>query len=224
MFFVTGDTHCPIDMHKLSKSSFNDDGLSKDDFMIICGDAGFVWGNRLPTDNWWQNWMNKKKYTTLCLDGNHENHAKLDALPTEIWNGGKIHRLKDSVIYLMRGQVYTINGIKFFTMGGASSIDKMSRTENKTWWAREMPSKEEYEEAISNLDKVNWKVDFVITHTAPSKILNQLGFNYKVDELSNFFNYISENLQFNHWYFGHLHTDKTIEGKFTCLFDSITNL
>ena len=40
-------------------------------------------------------------------------------MPVEIWNGGKIHRIKDSVIHLMWGQIYTIDGYKFFEMGGA---------------------------------------------------------------------------------------------------------
>lgn len=34
MIFVTGDTHCPIDIHKLNKQNFDDSNLTKDDYLI----------------------------------------------------------------------------------------------------------------------------------------------------------------------------------------------
>lgn len=41
-----------------------------------------------------------------------------DLHPIEQWNGGKVHLINDSVIHLMRGQIYTIDKLKFFTIGG----------------------------------------------------------------------------------------------------------
>ena len=42
----------------------------------------------------------------------------------EEWHGGKVrHILRDKIIYLERGQVFKIEGKKFFTFGGASSHD-----------------------------------------------------------------------------------------------------
>ena len=42
-----------------------------------------------------------------------------------IWGdfGGKIQRIRPSIIHLMRGQVYLIDGKKVFSFGGASSQD-----------------------------------------------------------------------------------------------------
>lgn len=51
----------------------------------------------------------------------------------------------------MRGQVYHIQGISLFTMGGGYSRDKAMRVERVSWWEEEMPSEAEYEEAWRNL-------------------------------------------------------------------------
>ena len=47
----------------------------------------------------------------------------LAELLTEEWHGGQVQKVRPSVIYLTRGQIYDIGGKKFFTMGGASSHD-----------------------------------------------------------------------------------------------------
>ena len=57
------------------------------------------------------------------VDGNHENFDRFNEFPVHHWHGGKIHYIRPHVIHLMRGQVFEIGGITFFTMGGASSHD-----------------------------------------------------------------------------------------------------
>lgn len=224
MIYITGDTHCPIDIHKLNSKNFDDSNMTKDDYLIICGDTGLVWQDRDGEDEWWQKWLNNKNYTTLFVDGNHENHNKLDAMPVEMWNGGKIHRLKDSVIHLMRGQVFTIDGLKFFTMGGAKSTDKTYRKENVSWWAKEMPSDYDYEEALDNLTINNLNVDYVITHTAPTSIQKDLCNWYEINILNGFLEIINIDLKFKHWYFGHYHDDRKIDDKHTLVYENIIKL
>lgn len=84
----------------------------------------------------------------------------------------------------MRGQVFAINGTKIFTMGCTSSHDKIHRTEGKSWWKSELPSEDEYQDALKNLDKNNWDVDLVITHCAPDSIQANLASWYEHDKLS----------------------------------------
>ena len=144
MIYITGDTHTPIDIHKLKNQFFNPPGATKNNtYLIICGDFGAVWNYKGEDkeEKYWLDWLENKPYTVLFVDGNHECHPRLNAFPVEEWNGGKIHRIRPSVIHLMRGQIYTINGKKIFTMGGASSHDKEARTDRKTWWEEELPSK-----------------------------------------------------------------------------------
>lgn len=64
-----------------------------------------------------------EKGTTLFVDGNHENFALLNALPEKHWNGGRVHEVREHVLYLMRGQVFTFGGLTWFTMGGVASHD-----------------------------------------------------------------------------------------------------
>ena len=132
----------------------------------------------------------------------------------------------------MRGQVYEIDGHTFFTMGGASSIDKAKRIEGVSWWPEEMPSKEELQEGMDNLEKHNFKVDYVLTHCAPEQYLKNMGmksmkkkYDYTPNTLTNFFTYLLTkwNLEFGHWYFGHYHNDES-KGKFHLLYQNIRTL
>lgn len=225
--FITGDTHADYDWKKLTTKCFPEQKeLTKDDYVIIAGDFGGVFFLD-RTDKYIQKNYNERNFTTLFVDGNHENHDALDAYPVEEWHGGKIHRIADSVFHLMRGQVFEIGGKTFFTMGGAESTDRQYRKEGKTWWTREMPSIEEYEEAITNLEKCGGKVDYVITHCAPEATLCALNmpdmYFRSVNELTSFFDTIAQTIQFKAWYFGHYHDDSDC-GKFHLLYRRIVEV
>lgn len=226
MIYITGDTHGDLDLYKLNSKFFQKGKkLTKNDYVIICGDFACCWDNG-AYDKYIQNWYNEKPWTTLFVDGNHENHDALDAYPVEIWNGGKVHKISDSIIHLMRGQVFTIEGKKIFTFGGAQSHDMWHRKEGVSWWAREMPSDEEYEEGFRNLEAVGNKVDYVITHCAPDQVQNGLfqWRHYEHDKLTNYLEIVRQTITFDHWYFGHYHDDNDIGAKFHCLYDNVIEL
>lgn len=215
MIYVTGDTHGITDNIKLLWAN-----LKKGDTVIIAGDFGGVWyGDSRDSINWY----NDRKFTTLFVDGNHENHDILDKYPVSVWNGGKVHKIRENVIHLMRGQVYEIEGLKFFTFGGADSIDKLSRVEGLSWWKREMPSYNEYVEGLKNLDKYKWDVDYVITHTCPVQIMSNLLEDFTATQLERYLGEISKDLKFKKWYFGHFHIDKEID-KFIALYNAVIHL
>lgn len=225
--FITGDTHADYDWKKLMTKSFPvQKELTKDDYVIIAGDFGGVFLLD-RTDKYIQKNYNERNFTTLFVDGNHENHDALDAYPVEEWHGGKIHKIADSVFHLMRGQVFEIGGKTFFTMGGAESTDKQYRKEGRSWWAREMPSIDEYEEAVINLEKHSGKVDYVITHCAPEATLCALNmpdmYFRSVNELTSFFDTIAQTILFKDWYFGHYHDDSDC-GKFHMLYQRIVEV
>lgn len=162
----------------------------------------------------------------LLMVSNHENHDALDAYPVEIWNGGKVHKISDSIIHLMRGQVFTIEGKKIFTFGGAQSHDMWHRKEGISWWAHEMPLDEEYEEGFHNLEIVGNKVDYVITHCAPDKIQDSMfeGRHYTHNKLTNYLEIVRQTIEFKDWYFGHYHDDSNINNKFHCLYNNVIEL
>ena len=244
-FYITGDTHGTVDWEKLNTDNFPEQKhMNPDnDYLIITGDFGGVWG--FPeTDAYILKTYDKRNFTTLFIDGNHENHDLLDKYPVEEWNGGKVHRISEKVIHLMRGQVYEIGGMVLFAMGGAESTDKKYRREGVSWWAREMPSDEEYEEALKNLEKVDYEVDVVLTHCAPEGYIGKnISAVYSSDlsrvlansmagvvdrsgnRLTKFLDELItvHGLKFRHWYFGHYHRDMDWD-KFSLVYDKIMRL
>ncbi len=244
-FFITGDTHGEIDTGKLSNRNFiTHKELSKDDYLIITGDFGCCWygdknieitnpGYEVPPrhrtmvgkDYYMLDWYESKNYTTLFVDGNHENHKLLNTFPVEEWNGGLVHRIRPSVIHLMRGQVYEIDGKKFFTMGGARSSDIAYRTPDVSWWEEELPTEEEIKIAVANLDKHNWKVDYVISHCCGNDIVLKLkSHNAQRDILTDFFQSIDKTLDYKMWYFGHHHMDEQVDEKHRVLYHDIEEI
>ena len=211
MILITGDLHGEIDVGKLTKRGIHKKALSrltKDDYLIICGDFGFIWDGS-ASDRWWLKWLDSKPFTTLFIDGNHENFDLLDEYPVTQWHGGNVQQIMPSVYHLMRGQVFELQGMRFFTMGGAASHDVECRTEGKSWWRREMPSIEEYKTAWENLEAHDWEVDYVISHSMPTWLLAELRMLdiYTPNELNEFFSLVSQKLSFTRWYSGHYHVD-----------------
>lgn len=221
MICITGDTHIPEDIHKLSAKRFPQQKmLTKDDHVIICGDFGGVWdGGR--EEKYWLKWLRDKKFTTLFVDGNHENFEMLCALPVEEYCGGCVHKVDDGIYHLMRGEVYFIDEKRFFVFGGASSHDKEYRTEGKNWWSAEMPSKQEYEHVEKNIIKHGMRFDYVITHCAPTFAQKKMAPSYEVNELTEFLEMIRKNITYNKWFFGHYHMDVDVDERFTAVFDDV---
>lgn len=225
MIYITGDVHGPIDIHKFSKSNFIEGTyLTKNDYIIVCGDFGLIWDNN-KEELYWRKWLEHKPWITLFIDGNHENFDLLDSFKLRKWHGGLVRPISDSVIYLIRGQIYSIEGRTFFTMGGASSHDKWARKEGKSWWPRELPSVDECYSALDKLKSYNNKVDYIITHCASKRVQNEIDPYFENDSLTNFFDTCIENdIIFKHWYFGHYHIDRIIDDKHTALYDNIIKI
>lgn len=233
MIYITGDTHGDIDITKINTRNWPEQKtLTKNDYLIICGDVALRWydtqldGSLHPQDKYLIKWYEQKPFTTLFIDGNHENHSALNKYPVTEWCGGKVHQISDSVYHLMRGQVFNIDSKTFFTMGGATSIDKYHRKENISWWATEMPSKEELEEGVQNLEKYNFNVDYIITHCCGTSLIPMLCLGGDSDPLTNYFDYLEFDfkLKFKHWYFGHYHRDRKLDDKHTCIYNRVEKI
>lgn len=217
MIYITGDTHG--DKARFIENNIGDDSWSEQDYLIICGDFGYLFLNDAYEKSVLEI-LKQKPYTICFCDGNHENFPTIFSYPQEQWNGGKIHRLAPNIIHLMRGQVFDIEGKKIFTMGGAYSIDKHLRRTGYDHWDEELPTMEEYDEARQNLAKNQNRVDIVITHTAPTTAIKLLGASGTPEEqsLASFLDYLMHNLSYDKWYFGHWHVDKAVTDKLTAVY------
>ena len=222
MLYVTGDVHGE---HRWNKRCLpNVDKLTDEDILFVCGDFGHIFhGNKLEESH--LNGMEKYKFTIAFVDGNHENFDLIYTYPKEIWQGGYVHRIRKNVVHLCRGQVFEIAGKRIFSMGGGYSRDKALRKEGISWWPQEMPNEDEYNEAEANLRKVNFKVDYILTHTAPEETMSIFHpFHPEEARLNSFLEWVRENTEYKHWYFGHLHRNEDLWRKQTVLWFDVRNM
>ena len=85
-----------------------------------------------------------------------------------------------------------------------------------------MPSEKEMEEGQRNLELHNNKVDYIITHCAPSSDVGLYGQGlYKTDKLTDYFQEILLHTDFTKWFYGHYHEDRYITDKTEMLCNSI---
>lgn len=226
MIFITGDTHGghSYDARKLNTKQWPEQKkCTREDTLIIAGDFGYLWDNGVA-DQYWLNHLALKNPTICFVDGNHENFDLLKEFPVVEWNGGRVHQIRDNVFHLMRGECYTIEGKKIFVLGGADSHDRQYRTEGVSWWAEEIPSEQELSHARQTLDALNWEVDYVITHTCPSRQVIASRFQPPRHAFQDFLDEMACRLTFKQWYFGHFHQDCEFEKGWIATYQQIHQL
>ena len=219
--FVTGDTHGSIDVRKLGSKEWPEGRtLDRDDYVVVCGDFGCVWGGP-QKDRYWLDWVEDKPFTTLFVDGNHENFDLLDAMDVVEWHGGHVHEVRPHVRHLMRGQVFDLHGRSFFAMGGARSHDMEYRLPRISWWEQELPTLEEMDAAWQMLDAHGWQVDYVLTHCAAANIQHRVNPTYVDDALTTFLFDVERRLDYRHWFFGHYHENIQVSPRQTAIYNDI---
>lgn len=249
--FVTGDCHG--DFRRFSRTSFpGQRELDKDDYMIICGDFGGIWSAEEESgeEEYWLDWLDGKSYTTLFVDGNHENFDRLNSYPVREWNGGRVHEIRPSLFHLMRGQMFYLGGKKFFAFGGASSHDiaggiletgdpdfrekkrrldqagAFYRVRHLSWWEEELANEREMEEGWENLKKAGYRVDYIITHccaTSTQREMDGRGL-YDADRETDYLERIKSRVAFSRWFFGHYHMDGMANDREILLYKQICRL
>lgn len=247
MIYITGDTHA--DFSKFDETNFPlQNEMTKEDYLIICGDFGGVWDFEIESMREKMNldWLNSRNFTTLFVDGNHENYTRLyNDYPVVEWHGGKVHKIRDLILHLMRGEVFDIDGKTIFAFGGARSHDIQDgilnldeeekiyeyrkrgayfRIRDYSWWDLELPTEAEMQNGINNLEKYNYKVDYIISHCCPTSVQPLIDLRYKKDYLTDYLQMIAEKCEFKRWYFGHYHENKHINSQYTLLYENIEPL
>ena len=229
MIFVTGDCH--QDYRRFNMMNFPEQKeMTKKDCVIICGDFGGVWNKDKESkeEKHLLYGLESKSFTTLFIDGN---------------------KIRPSVIHLMRGQVFEIDGKLIFTFGGARSHDidggilelddpdykkkkkeldkrgRLYRTNHLSWWKQEIASEEEMEEGRRNLAAHNNTVDFIVTHCCASSTQILLGGSmYKSDIETAYLEEIRQNIKFKKWFFGHYHDNRNVNAEEILLYEQIIQI
>lgn len=252
--FVTGDCHG--DVSGFSKDCFYEQkdfsGNKDENFVIICGDFGLVWQRdcESKSEHYWLDWLEDKPFTTLFVDGNHSNHKRIAKYPVKEWHGGMVHEIRPHVLHMMRGEVFNIQGKKFFVFGGASSHDIsdgildyndedwrekakkleasgkwMYRVKDLTWWEEELPTDQEMQHGLDKLKENNNVVDYIITHSPPASVIALLGQGlYEQDILTKYLENIRAETEYKYWFMGHMHVNRAINDKDMILYEQIVQI
>jgi predicted phosphodiesterase len=97
----------------------------------------------------------------IFIDGNHDVHPKLRALPL---NAGGFGVISDRLLYAPRGHRWSVGGVRFGALGGAYSIDRYWGREGQDWFVDEATVPED----VVALGPE--PLDVLITHDVPAGI------------------------------------------------------
>ena len=133
-----------------------------------------------------------------------------------------------NIIFAKDGEIYNFNGEKVLVIGGAYSIDKDYRLmRGYKWFSSEQPTDTIKTYVETQLDKNNWNVDIVLTHTCPLKYeprewfisgINQKNIDKSTEK---WLDTIENKLNYKKWYCGHFHGCKKID-KLQFMFENIS--
>ena len=215
--YVKGDTQGSSDIWKLWANSWPEgQKLTKDDFVIIAGDFGLVYypenRNKTILDT-----LNEQPWTTLFIDGNHENFDRLYSYQETTRFGGPVGVVRPSVLHLKaRGHVYDIGGKRIWCFGGGVSCDKNQRVEGESWWPQELPTEEEMDYGLEQIAKYGGQFDYILTHDCPSRVLipcwpyfcsHNSSSKRTPTIVGEYLDKVAGMVSFKKWVFGHYHTD-----------------
>lgn len=170
--------------------------------------------------------------------------------PVKEWHGGMVHEIRPHVLHMMRGEVFNIQGKKFFTFGGASSHDIsdgildyndedwreqakeleasgkwMYRVKDLTWWEEELPTDQEMQYGLDKLKENNNVVDYIITNSSPASVIALLGQGlYEQDILTKYLENIRAETEYKYWFMGHMHVNSAINDKDMILYEQIVQV
>lgn len=216
--FIRGDTHGDFDFLPYFCEK---EHTTTEDLMIILGDAGInYYGKKSKREIALKEMLSKMPITLFCIRGNHEDR------PTSRQNTMKYgHRSEvegeelyyeeayPNILYAADGGSYVINDKQFLTIGGAYSVDKFYRLMNGWKWVPdEMLSAEEQAILYSHLRGKSF--DYVLTHTCPidweptDLFIQGLDQSEIPKDMENFLQAIEQEINYEHWYFGHYHADR----------------
>lgn len=229
MIYITGDTHGRFS--RILKFC-EEHETTVDDILIILGDAGI---------NYWEDSRDtrlKKKLaqlpiTIFCIYGNHEQRPeKIETYKYQEWQGGLVLYEKDypNIKFAVDSEIYQLNGKEYIAIGGAYSVDKFYRlAKGYKWFEDEQPCEDVKEAVEFQLESQENQIYGVLSHTCPLKYEPVEVFLPGIDQSSvdksteEWLDMIEDSLNYDKWYCGHYHTDKSID-KLRFMFEDIKEL
>ena len=225
-----GDTHgknMMVAPMLLSKYGLDNPNTSKAIFHVGDFGIGFssIIGDRTETEN-----LNVrlKRYNVFMyvVRGNHDNPAYFR--PNNEYSDS-VQELSN-IVFVEDHSVVELNGIKVYCRGGAISIDRLIRTEGRSYWTDEVFTRATMEE----INEIPSDIDVIITHSRPDGVwpidksnikdwlLEDMQLDYDImkeaEDIKHLFDgIVSRSNKYIRHYYGHFHSS-SIEH-----FDNITH-
>ena len=217
MIYFTGDMHGD----KRRFGAWRLRWLGQKDALVVCGDFGFLW-NGSQEEKEVLDWIGRRRYQVLFVEGTHDNLDLLSQYPVEEWNGGLTHHICGNLRHLIRGQVFHLQDKTLLALGGGESQDASFRKAGENWWPQELPQYDEIEEWTRRLAEGGNQVDYVVSHQAPTNVDSCItGHICEVTALTAFMDRFQQTCRFRRWFFGSYHQDRVVPLKYQCLFEKI---
>lgn len=219
MIYVTGDVHG--DIKDLESRDIK--RIKKGDTLIITGDFGFIWNNSKEELKNLKK-LSKKKYNIVFVEGVHENFELLRNYEECDFCGAKAKKITDNIYCLNRGEIYTIEDKTIFCLGGGAHEDVYEKYDNDPIKNPSLPTDNELEYAVKNMQAHNKKVDYVITHEAPASVKRMIRRDSTINDMNIFLDTLLHNIQCDKWYFGSMHTDRVVFSHMECVYQRVHKL
>ena len=197
MIYVASDTHG--DMSVFSSKAFR--SLKAEDTLIIAGDFGFLWEDN-DRERKALKKIGARKHRTVFSLGENDAPALYEAFPEAEIDGNRVLCLGGNLFMAAEG-IYEAEGKKLLLCGNG-----VDRTEDE---------EEEYLKRV--LSAADNEVYGVITYEPPFSVGEFLCGEYESGKLGFLFDRLKGNFKFEKWYFGRLHKDVRIPGKYRAVFD-----
>ncbi|WP_100513995.1 metallophosphoesterase family protein [Mycobacteroides abscessus] len=135
------------------------------DVIIHLGDFGFA--RDIPDTRAYldevQQALEDTDLRLLWVDGNHEDHDRLNALDIDPISG--LRFITSRIAHLPRGFRWSWHGQTWLALGGAHSIDRLQLKEGVSWWPTERLSLTDVNQAIAG-----GPADIMVCHDCPDRV------------------------------------------------------
>lgn len=214
MVYITADTHGDIDRltdKKLKKIKIGDT-------LIVLGDFGFLWSEDKNTEKNLKK-IRKLPFRVLFIDGYNENFEVLAKYPSVEFKGAKAREIiPTKLYYIERGEIIDIDDYRILFFGGRDDP-------TDDFFSDYIPSQKDFDNCMNNLEKADFKVDYVLTHSPSGNTERFLNLDHtRMGNTFDFLDNIQAKTTYGKWYFGYYHRDKYISSKLQAVFEDVIKL
>ncbi len=216
MIWITGDTHGSF---AWLERFCREKQTTREDVMVILGDACINYFGP-GRDDVLKGMLSELPVTLLSVHGNHEMRPEhLCTYELTPWHGGQVWRepLFPALLFARDGEVYDLEGVPTLAIGGAYSVDRLRRVAlGHGWWPDEQPDEVIRARTEAALEKRDWQIGAVLSHTCPERYMPAEAFLGGVEQSSvdrsteRWLEGIENRLTYRRWFCGHFHIDKEL--------------